>query len=307
MVRSVVKAIVPAGARHLLRVEASHLRRYGAAWTWNWNRTLLDAYVREKQNRRFYRELTEQQLRGRRTSETVFIFGSGYSLNALSEDEWRHFAKHDVFGFNMFIYEQWVPIRFHLLRGGAEGALAWRPYAEHIGETIRTNPCCRDTAFLLQGEFQAQFCNQMVGYRLLPEGASIFRYQTARSDGPPTASFDDGLRHIAGTLSDAVNAAVCLGWRSIVLVGIDLYDSRYFWLPPTETPNINYETGALSGEFNLVRGTRYDHAHNTVRIGIVDTMRTWTDYLRQRGCVLSVYNPKSLLADVMPVYSVPAA
>ena len=40
----------------------------------------------------------------------------------------------------------------------------------------------------------------------------------------------EGLRHVGGTLSDAVNAAACLGWTHIVLAGVDLYDSRYFWL-----------------------------------------------------------------------------
>ena len=246
MLRAVAKAVIPANARYLLRVQAAHVRQHGLGWAWQWNRMLTDAYIRERLNRHHYHELGEASLRERRTSDTVFIFGSGYSLNELSDSEWQHFAAHDVFGFNMFIYERWVPIRFQLLRGGAEGQLAWRSYGEHIAETIRDNPNCRDTAFLLQGEYQAQFCNQMVGYRMLPAGQPIFRYHTARADGPPTRSFDEGLRHTSGTLSDAINAAVCLGWQNIVLVGVDLYDSRYFWLPPNETTNINADTGAIS-------------------------------------------------------------
>lgn len=306
MLRDLAKAVIPANARYLLRAQATQARQRGVGWTWQWNRILIDAYVRERLNRHRYHELDEAALRARRTSDTVFIFGSGYSLNELSETEWRHFAAHDVFGFNMFIYERWVPIRFQLLRGGAEGQLAWRSYGEHIAETIRDNPHCRDTVFLLQGEYQAQFCNQMIGYRLLPVGQPIFRYHTARADGPPTRSFPEGLRHISGTLSDAVNAAVCLGWQNIVLVGIDLYDSRYFWLPATETTDINPDTGAISGEYNTIRGTRYDDTHNTVRIGIVDTMQAWTSVLRERGHRLSVYNPRSLLSSVMPVYNTPS-
>lgn len=306
MLRSLARAVVPANTRYLLRAQAAHARQRGVSWTWQWNRILIDACVRERLNRRHYHELDEASLRARRTSDTVFIFGSGYSLNELTETEWRHFAAHDVFGFNMFIYERWVPIRFQLLRGGAEGQLAWRSYGEHIAETIRDNPHCRDTVFLLQREYQAQFCNQLVGYRLLPAGRSIFPYHTARAEGPPTRSFAEGLRHISGTLSDAVNAAACLGWQNIVLVGIDLYDSRYFWLPPTETTDINDATGAISGEYNTIRGTRYDDAHNTVRIGIVDTMQGWTRVLGERGHRLSVYNPRSLLSGVMPVYDAPS-
>ena len=155
----------------------------------------------------------------------------------------------------------------------------------------------------MQSEFLAHFCNQLIGYRLLKPGTKIFRYYTARGVGPPTRRFRDGLRHIAGTLSDAVNAAVCLGWSHIVLVGVDLYDTRYFWLKPDETYAFDETTGTLvPAEVNR-HGHRAADVHNTARNGIVDVMGSWRELLeRERGVQVSVYNPRSLLADVMPVY-----
>ena len=170
MLRAVAKAVIPANARYLLRVQAAQVRQHGLGWAWQWNRMLTDAYIRERLNRRHYHELDEASLRARRSFRYRLHLRLGLLPERVERSEWRHFAAHDVFGFNMFIYERWVPIRFQLLRGGAEGQLAWRSYGEHIAETIRDNPHCRDTAFLLQGEYQAQFCNQMVGYRMLPAG-----------------------------------------------------------------------------------------------------------------------------------------
>ena len=50
---------------------------------------------------------------------------------------------------------------------------------------------------------------------------------------------------------DTVNVAYCLGWKHIVLVGVDLYDSRYFYLPQDSTPAIDERSGVLvPSEFN---------------------------------------------------------
>ncbi len=60
-----------------------------------------------------------------------------------------------------------------------------------------------------------------------------------------------------GTLVDAVNVAYCLGWKEIVLVGIDLYDSRYYWLPPDKTLTYDpVDNRVVVGDVNSMRGNR---------------------------------------------------
>ena len=103
-------------------------------------------------------------------------------------------------------------------------------------------------------------------------------------------------------MADAVNCAYCLGWTNIVLVGVDLYDSRYFYLPPDQTVAFDETTLKIGGaEYNPIRGQRFDEAHNTVRIGIIDVMASWRPWFEREGVRLSVYNPRSLLADVLPI------
>jgi hypothetical protein len=298
-----LRHVLPGAMRYALREQYWHLRNRGITTWLQRNAALSDAWVRERRNRRRYRVLAEDDVRRARKSDTVFIFGSGYSLNELSGDEWARFSRHDVFGFNAFVYENWIPIDFHLLRGGVEtNDLVWRAYAEQFSGILNANPLCSNTIFLVQGEYVADFCNRLIGYGMLRQDARIFRYHTNRDAGLPTRSFRDGLRHAGGTLSDVVNAAVLLGWTRIVLVGVDLYDSRYFWLAPDETCATDEEGRLVPGAVNL-RGHRPDDTHNTARNGVVDIMGRWHDWLaREQGIALSVYNPRSLLADVMPVY-----
>src|SRR5262249_37604909 len=162
---------------------------------------------------------------------------------------------------------------------------------EEFTGVLNANPHCEQTIFLVQGEYFAQFCNQLIGYRYLKPGSRIFRYTTARADGPPTRSFDEGIRHTVGTLCDAVNAAACLGWRHIVLVGVDLYDSRYFWLGADETYGLDESTGRLVPAKVNLRGHGPTDRHNTARNGVVDLMGEWQHDLRARGISMSVYNP----------------
>ena len=45
-----------------------------------------------------------------------------------------------------------------------------------------------------------------------------------------------------------------------------------------------------------------DGIHSTAVNGIVELMREWREYYEPRGIELFVYNPRSLLAAVLPVW-----
>jgi hypothetical protein len=271
-----------------------------------WQSILFRAWVRSLQNRNCYKVVTTRELKSSQKSDTVFIFGSGYSLNEISSDEWRHFEKHDTLGLSGFIYQNWVRTDYHLIRGWVEakaGALNWRGHTQDFANVLNANPHFKETILIMQGEYLAQFCNSLIGYGFLRPNTRIFRYKTARGSKIPSRRLEDGLSHTIGTLSDAVNFAYCLGWKHIVLVGVDLYDSRYFWLKDEETTALDATTGMLVPSKVNVRGLTYDQKHNTAKNGIVETMAHWNETFQKDGVMLSVYNPRSLLCDVLPLYS----
>jgi hypothetical protein len=300
---AIASRLLSAGTRYLIRTELEQLNERGPRYFVRWNAMLTEAWVRDRMNRRSYGLLDEEAVRAARKSNTVFVFGSGYSLNEIGAAEWNEFGRHDVFGFNHFYHQRWIPVDFQLLRGAVYAELRWRPYLTEVHRALADNPLFEDAIFLLQGEFLAQLGNQLVGYRLLPSGARIFRYRTARTPGPPTRSFRDGVRHTTGTLADVVNCAYLLGWKEIVLVGIDLYDSRHFFLGPDETLGYDAVSGTLVPAKINVRGFSADQPHNTVRSGVIDFIGEWARHLEAEGVGMSIYNPRSLLAEVLPVYN----
>jgi len=289
---------------HLL-LQGAQIRDLGPGGYVRWHQGLFDAWQRERSNRRSYHALSEGEVRASRKSDTVFIFGSGYSLNDISSDEWRHFEKHDTLGLSGFIYQKWVRVDYHLIRGWVEvkaGAFNWQAHTQDFAAVLNSNAHFKDTVLILQGEYLAQFCNALVGYGLLRHGTRIFRYRTARGVKAPTQRFAEGLSHAYGTISDAINFAYCMGWAQIVLVGVDLYDSRYFWLKSNETLTVDAVTGMLVPSEITLRGNRFDEKHNAVNHGILQGMSCWRELFEQKKVSLAIYNPRSLLSDVLPIY-----
>jgi hypothetical protein len=240
-----------------------------------------------------------------RRSNRVYVFGSGFSLNDLKPDEWSQIEKHDTLGFNAFVRQRWVRVDFHLVRGWGEGSnvgFNWRREVGELAELINTNCRYQDTVFLMQDDHFAQVSGVLMAEGLLKSGSRIARYHTAPNGVEPTGTLSEGLRHQSGTLSDAVNLAFCLGWDEIVLVGVDLYDTRYFWLKPDETFFTNFKTGERKVATVSDRGQRYDEPHNTACNGVVKDMGVWQSYMAHHGVSLSIYNPRSLLAETLPVF-----
>lgn len=251
---------------------------------------------------RRYRRLSEAELRATRKSDTVFIFGSGYSINDISAAEWQHFEQHDTVSFNMFVHQDFVRADYEVIRemgNRFDSPSLYMPEVNELLGLVRQNRRYAGAVLVVQGGWGAVAGNQVVGRGLLPPRNPLFRYRNRRwrGYGPPAESFAEGLAHGPSTLVDCVNFAYVLGWRRIVLVGVDLYDRRYFWLPADETR-----------EFDQRRNASHDQRHNAAD-GLVSFLGPWREHLAIRDVEIYVYNPRSLLTQVLPVYEagIPAA
>jgi hypothetical protein len=245
-------------------------------------------------NRRAYRYLSETELHARRRSETVFVFGSGTSLNDLTPAEWARIAEHDTLGFNWWVHERFVRTDYHMVRGIADDdrdPSVWRPQFEEYFRLIGDNPLFAETVLLVHSGFRAITGNRAIGLGLLPRRNPVFLWRTSITVGPPSRSFTEGLTHGQSTIQEAINFAFLLGWSRIVLAGVDLYDRRYFWLPPDETRALDRARGATASD-----------THVQATMGLVRTLLEWREWLQAEGVGLEVLNPRSLLADVMPVH-----
>ncbi|MBN1152807.1 MAG: hypothetical protein JXA58_06300 [Dehalococcoidia bacterium] len=245
--------------------------------------------------------------RGARTKDTVFIMGSGYSINDLRPADWQHIRDTgDVFSFNHFYRGRFLPITYHAC--GEIGSIAAPNYGtvlfsprhrraivDYYNATF-ANPLYEHTIFFLR--YRTSWVRQAITtaiwalfFARVFRGRQVCLYGVSRTSGDQLPSDDiNTVSHCGATLSDVVNICHLLGYRRIVLVGIDLYDSRYFWLGPNE---------ALPGLAET--GQQLTSRHLTAE-GVIRIMEVWNGYLRSRQCSLYVYNPRSLLSSVLPIY-----
>lgn len=244
---------------------------------------LLRLWLLDRRGRSRYRVLSEGELVATRRSDTAFVFGSGRSLIEIPEDEWARMAEKDTISLREFPRQQWIRADYHLT--------SEVDFVDEYGERLRTNPRYAETIFITQEGLRAERGNELVGRGLYPDGARIFRYRRLRSRiAPPSRSFAQGLVHGSSSIFDATNFAYLMGYRRIVLVGVDLYNKEYFWLGAGETRP--YEVHRADAR-KVFLGAE----------PIVSLMATWYAALGGDGVELLVYNPRSLLAEHIPVFS----
>jgi hypothetical protein len=252
--------------------------------------------------------IDEDGIRKRKRSDTIFIFGSGYSLNNLTADEWAIIENNDTMGFSYFVLQKYVRMDFHLIRelgltshDNNKRRYEWRGVFGAYGKILRANSRYKDTVFVVQGGWPAYAGNRFVGGGFLPPGAKLFRYRNGRRGHyPPARSFSEGLTHGPATVTDCVNFASVVGWRRIVLCGIDLYDRRYFWQAPGgEFFSIPGLTDQGGGEYSGEGDVASEHRTSEP---MLKWASLWKSELAARGVALEVLNPKSRLASVLPVH-----
>ncbi|MCB4755556.1 MAG: hypothetical protein LHV69_00740 [Elusimicrobia bacterium] len=81
-----------------------------------------------------------------------------------------------------------------------------------------------------------------------------------------------------------------MGYKKMVLVGVDLYDQRYFWLPYDRTRR-ECEEKDISVD-DIYPGIKWT----------IEYFRFIKPFLDERGVSVEIYNPKSLLHEVFPIF-----
>jgi len=243
-----------------------------------------------------YNRLTTAEAREYKSSDTLFVFGSGYSINDLTDEELEHFEAHNTLSFNWFLHQDKLRIDFHLIKeiyNFLEKGACPKEKRERLTtyfHLANTNPHYTNTIFLLQKGVKAIHANAGLAFKRLKPGAPIYRFKLVKEkpypvDSPPT------LNQVSSSLDICMNFGYMMGYTKIVLVGVDLYDRRYFWLKEDETRSDD-----------AYRGANHTMTHNIGNEKMITYYKNSHDHLEKEGITLSVYNPKSLLTQVLPVY-----
>jgi hypothetical protein len=215
--------------------------------------------------------LSRLSIRDYRTSDTVFVFGTGASINDYPQEYWEVVRNHDSIGMNFFLLHEHVPT-FHVMENLAkerEQLLRVR-YIERgdykntplIIKTQLTNLSANRVRRRIGELYDLPLevrANAYLSLDVLAAGESVqnmvgsYRLTAELGLWKPKPQFLM-LTKRRGSVAYIVNFAVRAGYRRIVLCGVDLnhpehfYDSRRKELESAGLPvPLNRETGLVHG------------------------------------------------------------
>jgi len=256
--------------------------------------------------------LTRDSFLSRKKSDTIVIYGSGYSINDITEDQWSKLNQFDSIGFNWFLKSR-RPVTFYLLREQD----IWRKNG--TGDESRRelrdilNQCYIDTCCIVvdlskshhkwqttehygKPIYQKHINLSGVIVKEIFAKKSLTKYIKNKNSKKVLCDcfeshdiFDNGLIYDFCSLVSVLHLVTFLQYKRIIFAGIDLYDHRYFWLKSNKLRTATREKGRLLDSKHFV-------ADYTCRV-----VGTYSKYFKNVD--ISVLNPKSLLTKKIKTWS----
>ena len=253
-----------------------------------------------------YYDFTKQKF----DKQKLFILGSGASVNDLSEKNWQEIKSGSSFSFNYFLVKGFTG-NLHFIEYSEikeEQKIYYEAIQEnpslqqiiyiinqfHYNEKVSPPPAEINDLFYFQNPFRFPSTNKRLIKFLLQYGSYIL----------PIDNPNYGIHH-SSSVCYLINLGVRMGFRHIVLVGIDLNNADYFF----------YERkGRLDKELTKIYKNywRNSNIHETADPNFTNRYNEMStpEYIklyhsvvcRKKSVKLEVANPKSLLASFLNVY-----
>jgi hypothetical protein len=261
-----------------------------------------------------------------RTSDTLVLLGGGESINDLPDEAWATVGGADSLGLNFWYLHEFVPTAFvqewigpsddpvvnerfavrHEILRRRRDELVGVPFFFRTPARRRRNgrpmvPADVDTQLALPRDQVAVTFD----LNLLPLDGRGFARTMALAQRCGFLSTRPAWRYLPttrGTVLWALLFAARLGYREVVLCGIDLHGTRYFYEVPDAprlVPGLPHPPNVQDGPVHRTNDPREPGPTMreivTALDGLFSTM----------GIALKVAHPSSVLADDLPLYSWP--
>lgn len=254
-------------------------------------------------------EIKIEELFQRKLGNKLFILGSGSSLGSMPEEIFKEIKKNSAMSLNFSITQNFLPTNFHVFReiGLANEQDEYADYQllNELAKLMTDNRSYENAVFFIQDGIKAWATNKFLSTIQFQKPIQIFRYKN--SILPNKILLGKGFNsvtHFASTISDCINLGVLLGYKEIILCGVDLNDRLYFW---QKYPEKCIKISALESSKN-----DYSDAEHTIEKAkktphrsaerLIKFVHENYNVLLKKGITLSIENPKSPLAEIIPVY-----
>lgn len=276
---------------------------------------LWQMQVLQRRNERYRQRaciplLDEFDIKSTKTSDTVFLLGSGPSINNISKARWDAIGRHDTWGFNFWPYHWYVP-RLYFFEAIERESLphVFEAYVKLTHEhgkryqdvpkiiTELQNDPDNDMLSAAASEWMQKLyavVTTSVAARTPEEFGTAMRYLKGKGVFDPAWPWGRAFKY-ASTLSMLVGLAARLEYKRIVLCGIDLRTQAYFYQDASLYPDY----AALVPESKHVRYHMLRDFEWLVKMdAVLSTLRD--KVLRPRGISIFVEDRSSALWPGVP-------
>lgn len=240
------------------------------------------------------------KLAQKRNRQTLYILGTGSSVNQISKEQWSLIAKEDSIGLNFWPIHDFVPTywMFEASRDRERNArlveLFEEKKVEYRGTTILIKSISSIADDFFGDFFKRQVAIMPVRDIALPDQNRSLMRLVLRSTFDISMKFRHSVIYGRGSMSLAVMLGIRLGYSNIVFVGCDLNDGSYFW--DGDGRFSKYPSGITNAPHNILK-------RESLQVNILDVIREVAPLAVGRGAFLYTLNPNSALAEVIPSWS----
>lgn len=238
--------------------------------------------------------LSPDEFKQNKKSDTIVIYGSGWSINEITDSEKDTLTKYDSIGFNWFLRSN-IATTFYVIREQANN---------HKRVSVDETP----DIFISQINREPYIKSILVVHDITEHSPKSISYNTepylSRFNGSGVIVkdihssgqkqrfnkdiFTKGVYHGSCTLNNIIHIAIYLGYSRMIFAGIDLNDSRYFWLKYDET---RHTVAKKKQQYNS------RHAISVPVLNIISQIKD------EYNIDMSVVNPRSLLTKLVKVWN----
>jgi hypothetical protein len=206
-----------------------------------------------------------------KSSDTVFILGSGSSITQISDDKWDHIDQHDSIGLNRWPIHEFIPT-YHVFETRMDPEYEdftqtyWKLLDRRQKEYSQIPIILKGLSSLYRKLSLEDIPNWLIGKLILSCDSSYHNILTPASPSGRNETllqylynrgqFQPGKMNVLyrkrGSISYLIHLALYLGYNKIVLCGVDMVDSAYFFdenneyykkknIPIPRTPTAEYD------------------------------------------------------------------
>jgi len=184
-------------------------------------------------------KLTPEEFMDLKKTDTVVILGSGYSINSISLKEWNIISSFDSMGFNWFCHHNFGPT-FYIIREQATtrnrniGTETRQCFYKNISKPAYRNTCI--IVHNLKKHSPKSYSYKRYADKIKQKGIVVKDIKGSLSGKRLKQNiFTKGVFHGRCSLTNVVHIAIFMQYKRIIFAGVDLKNSRYFWLPKHKT------------------------------------------------------------------------